>query len=371
MEIVDCHAHIFPPLWEACGFEDVETHLLYQQRAMHLHGNQPVRRLRDHQIVRERPLWDAEDPSEAGRARDVRFRVGRCGRFEWEKDGEGYYVQFLPPSLQTMAAPPEFMTVQMDYAGVRTVVLQNDPIYGDLAGYFAEAIRQHPGRFIGLARVDEAFAYRDDQMAVLEDAIHRLGMKGLYFTTANFFRNGYREYYSDPGFRPFWDAVQKLKIPVFWVFLCPSPMGDFSDEMALFLRWLERYPDVPSVLVHGIPTGLFADAQDRIHLPEAVTRMMGDFPVHSEVLYPIAWGGRMDFPYLRAQGHTRQLYDRFGPDRLIWGSDMPNVERYCTYAQALSCVRAYCPFLSGEDLEKILSRNTLSLFDMERHSEGS
>lgn len=362
MEIVDCHAHIFPSLREACGFKDAETHLLYQQRAMHTHGNQPVRRLRDHQVVQERPLWDAGDPSEGGRAGDVRFRVGRYGRFEWEKDGEGYYVQFLPPGLQEMAAPPEFMIVQMDYAGIRAAVLQNDPIYGDLAGYFAEAIRRHPGRFIGLARVEEAFAYRDDQMAVLEDSIQRLGMKGLYFTTAGFFRNGYREYYSDPGFRPFWDAVQRLKIPVFWVFFGDSPMGDFTDEMVLFSKWLERYPDVPSVLVHGIPTGLFSDEQDRVHFPEYISRMMGDFPVYSELLYPIAWGGKTDFPYLRARSHIRQMYDRFGPDRLVWGSDMPNVERYCTYRQALTCVETYCAFISRDDREKILSRNALSLF---------
>jgi predicted TIM-barrel fold metal-dependent hydrolase len=329
---------------------------------MHTHGNQPVRRLRDHQIVQERRLWDAQDPSERGRAGDVRFRVGRCGRFEWEKGGEEYYVQFLPPGLQGMAAPPEFMVVQMDYAGVRAAVLQNDPIYGDLAGYFAEAIRRHPGRFIGLARVDEAFAYRDDQMAALRDAVEGLGMKGLYFTTAGFFRNGYREYYDGPNFRPFWDAVRRLRVPVFWVFFGDSPVGGFAEEMAVFLKWLERYPDVPSVLVHGIPTGLFADAQDRVRFPEYVTRMMEDFPVYSEVLYPIAWGGKTDFPYLRAQDHIRQVYDRFGPDRLIWGSDMPNVERYCTYRQALTYVQAYCDFLSGADREKILGRNVLSLF---------
>ena len=75
-EIIDCHGHIFPPLAEACGFPDAATHLLHQQRAMHVHGNQPYRRLRDHAIVGERPLWNAEDPSEAGRARDGPFLRG-------------------------------------------------------------------------------------------------------------------------------------------------------------------------------------------------------------------------------------------------------------------------------------------------------
>lgn len=267
MTVVDCHAHIFPPLHGACGFPDAETHLLYQQRAMHTHGNQPVRRLRDHAVVPEKHLWDALDASEAGRAGDVRFRVGRYGRFEWEQDGEAYYVQFLPPGLQGMAAPPAFMATQMDYAGIRTAVLQNDAIYGNLSAYFSEAMRRHPGRFIGLARVDEAFAHRDDQIAALTDAVQRLGMKGLYFSTPGFFRNGYREYYTDPSFRPFWDAVRALGIPVFWVFFNQSPAGDFGDEMRLFLTWLARYPDVPSVLVHGLPTGLWEDEADRVRFP--------------------------------------------------------------------------------------------------------
>ena len=53
----------------------------------------------------------------------------------------------------------------MDYAGVGTVVLQNDHIYGNLAEYFAEAARRWPGRFVGLAQVDEPFAYRDGELA--------------------------------------------------------------------------------------------------------------------------------------------------------------------------------------------------------------
>ena len=87
MPIIDCHAHIFPPLSGPCGFEDAAAHLLYQQFSMHLHRNQPVRRLRDHAIVEERHLWKEENSGETGRTR-VNFRVGRCGRFEWEMEEE-------------------------------------------------------------------------------------------------------------------------------------------------------------------------------------------------------------------------------------------------------------------------------------------
>jgi hypothetical protein len=168
--IIDCHAHIFPPLAGACGFADAATHLLHMQRAMHEHGNQPYRRRRDDAIVTEHALWTADDPSVAGRG-EVGFRVGRCGRFEWEVVGEAQYVQFLPPYMADMSAPAEVIVRQMDYAGVATAVLQNDHIYGDLAEDFAAARARHPGCFIGLAQVQEAWAYRDDQL-------ERLGRTG-------------------------------------------------------------------------------------------------------------------------------------------------------------------------------------------------
>jgi predicted TIM-barrel fold metal-dependent hydrolase len=364
--IVDCHGHVFPPLAGASGFPSPETHLVHQQRAMHVHGNQPYRRLRDHAIVTERPLWEAGDPSETGRARDVRFRVGRFGRFEWERAGERYYVQFLPPHMQDLSAPPEGMVVEMDYAGIATVVLQNDHIYGNLAEYFADAARRWPGRFIGLAQVDEPSAYRDEELRALEDQVQRLGMRGLYFTMTAFFGNGYRLLPDDPTFDPLWRMVGRLDLPVFWVHSANSPAGDYRDEMGRLRRIVDRHPAIRHVLVHGVPTGLYADAADRVAWPAEVVDVLDGGPVWTEVLYPIAWGGRMAYPYARAQDHFRQTYDRFGPQKLVWGSDMPNVGRYCTYRQALGYVWDFADFLTSEDRRRIFRENTLGLLAPEQ-----
>jgi predicted TIM-barrel fold metal-dependent hydrolase len=85
-------------------------------------------------------------------------------------------------------------------------------------------------------------------------------------------------------------------------------------------------------------------------------------PVYSEVLYPIMWGGKMNYPLPRAQSHFRQLYDRFGASRLIWGSDMPNVARYCTYRQTLTYIYDYSDFLSEAERQNIFHDTALSLF---------
>jgi predicted TIM-barrel fold metal-dependent hydrolase len=364
LRIMDCHAHIFPPLAEACGFADAATHLLHQQRAMHEHGNQPYRRQRDDAIVTDRPLWSATDSSEAGR-RDVDFRVGRCGRFEWQAGGEAQYVQFLPPYMADMSAPAETVTRQMDYAGIAAAVLQNDHIYGDLAEDFAAASLRYPGRFIGLAQVQEAWAFRDDQIARLRDQVDRLGMAGLYFTYSGLFRSGYNPRPSDPAYDALWREVARFDLPVFWVNRDNSPLGSYEDELADVARILERHP-IRSVLVHGLPTSRYADEKDRLALPAVVERLMTQMPVTAELLYPISWGGRFEYPYPKALVHFRQLIDRFGSGRFAWGSDMPNVERYCTYRQTLTYVWDHAEFLSEADRQAIFRDNALALFSRDR-----
>ncbi|MEO8713586.1 MAG: amidohydrolase family protein [Acetobacteraceae bacterium] len=359
--IIDAHAHIFPPLAGACGFVNAAAHLLHQQRAMHVHGNQPYRRLRDNALVSERPLWAQDDPSEAGRT-DVGFRVGRCGRFEWRSGGEAQFVQFLPPAMADLSMPADVLARQMDYAGIETAVLQNDHIYGDLAEDFAAAASAHPGRFIGLAQVDEAFAWRDDEIARLTDQIERLGMAGLYFTMTGLFRDGYRRLPDDPAYDPLWREVARLDVPVFWVHAAKSPVGTYEDEMRHLAVIVGRHPDLRHVLVHGVPTGLYADEADRLTLPPVLESLLSDGKVSAEILYPISWGGRMEYPYPKAMGHIRQLLDRFGAARFLWGSDMPNVERYCTYRQTLTYFWDHAAFLTPADRLRIFRENALALF---------
>jgi predicted TIM-barrel fold metal-dependent hydrolase len=363
--IIDVHAHIFPPLAGACGFPDAATHLLHQQRAMHVHRNQPYRRARDNAIVTARPLWNEADPSPAGAAQ-VGFRVGRCGQFEWTVAGEEQYVQFLPPHMADMSAPAEVLLHQMQYAGIVAAVLQNDHIYGDSAEDFAAAQRAYPGRFIGLAQVQEAFAWHHEELASLVDQVERLGMAGLYFTLVGLFRDGYSHRPDDPVYEPFWRTVARLDLPVFWVHSGQSPIGTYADEVGTLEAIVERHPEIRHVLIHGLPTSLYADENDIVRLPPAIDRMMRDAPVTAEILYPISWGGKFEYPYIRALGHIRQLLDAYGPDRFVWGSDMPNVERYCTYRQALTYFWEHADFLGTAERRKLFRDNALGLFHPER-----
>ena len=363
MQIVDCHGHVFPPLAEACGFASIEEHLLYLQWGMHTHTNQPVIRRRDGAVVNERHLWDPDDPTESGRATDVNFRVDSNGRLAWTVDGDVHHVQYLAPGTRRLESPAETIVAQMDYVGIETMVLQNDHVYGNSSGIFSEAIGQFPGRFIGLAQIEEGTAWKDSEIERLERQISDDGMSGLYFTLNGFMRSGWKETYASASYDDFWKTVDKLELPVFWVHPGETPWGSFLEEMVRFSSWLERFPRIRSVMVHGWPTALFDDGSGRIDWPGVVQAIQDQFQVYTEVLHPISWGRKHEYPYGLAVSHVRQFHDRFGADRMIWGSDMPNVERFCTYRQSLDYVRRNCDFLSDAERAAVFGGTCLSLFE--------
>jgi predicted TIM-barrel fold metal-dependent hydrolase len=81
-----------------------------------------------------------------------------------------------------------------------------------------------------------------------------------------------------------------------------------------------------------------------------------------EVLYPIHWARTHDYPFPELRPALEILYRRVGADRLVWGSDMPNVERNCTYRQSLSYLRFIADgLIPPSELDRILGANILSL----------
>lgn len=64
------------------------------------------------------------------------------------------------------------------------------------------------------------------------------------------------------------------------------------------------------------------------------------------------------FPFATITRYVRDLYDRFGPDRLIWGSNYPPSAKACTYKENVDFLREL-PFLSESDKEKIFGKTLL------------
>jgi predicted TIM-barrel fold metal-dependent hydrolase len=84
--------------------------------------------------------------------------------------------------------------------------------------------------------------------------------------------------------------------------------------------------------------------------------------VTTEFLFPILYGASWDYPFVEAQPIIREALKRAGPTKFMWGADMPNIERSCTYAQSLNYLRKYCDFIPAGDMDMILGRNAEELY---------
>ncbi len=358
--IVDSHAHAFPPMGGPAGHSSTRGHTRYLQQMLASH-HQPVRRADDGSIVRGRTLAHVDNPT-LDDLTEVDFRGDAYGRFAWTVDGVEHSLQYLPPTLTRLSAPPELMVAQMDFVGVDRAVLQTGHVYGRLNGYLSQAVRRFPDRLWGLAMVDEWLVDSPGQRAALDRAIGGLGLHGLWFQTGNLHLHGRGESFDDPVFGAFWSHVADMGIPVY-LNLAGAPPGReaYLAELAAFARWRSRHPRIPLVLPHGISLFRFMD-DGRVRIPREVWKVYEESEALVEILLPIFQGAVWEYPYVEARPIVREYYDRLGPDRLAWGSDMPNVERNCTYKQSLDYLRVHCDFIPPAEMDKICGANVAALF---------
>ncbi len=369
--IVDGHAYCFPPLGDANGFPSVREHLRYVQREMADH-HQPVWRLSDRAPGDNATLADPADRTLTG-LREVGFAAGGHGRFVWTVDGHTYAKQYLPASLADLSHSPDMLVAQMDYTGVDWAVLHTDHVMGHLTDYLAGCIRRHPTRLLALAHLPEWKIEQDPEAAMAEvSRAYGLGLHGYQFGLTSRYRHGVTAAWDGPGLRPFWDHVARLGKPVFFT-LTPWPrptLDDYLGQLRTWQGWLERYPTVAAVLTHGLPWRLLL-AGRRLRLPGTLLEPFRAPSARLQLLFHISLGNVWRYPYHELHTAIAQLVDALGSDRLMWGTDMPNVERFCTYRQTLETFTVHCEGLvAAADIANIVGGTAGRLFGLERRGHG-
>ena len=175
--IIDAHCHIFPRFGTGSGPKSAE--LVMKLWQYHLRDYTDFWRKSDGAHVKAKLLDFSSD--NINEMPNVNFRMGKYGQAEFTIDGVDYYVYFYPPGLENLEATPERMIAEMEVAGVDVGVLQSDHVYGTAANeYYAEAMQQFPGRFIGLANIWEPEADQPAELERLERAVLEQGCRGLY-----------------------------------------------------------------------------------------------------------------------------------------------------------------------------------------------
>ena len=372
--IYDGHAYCFPDVREDGGFADPDEFRRHLQLAMASHF-QPAWRKRDGAPADTSGLFDLSEPWSFDGLKEADFRPTGHGRFEWTVGNEEFYKQYMPPLVHDMSYPAESLVAEMDYAGVDRALIHRTPYLGISNEFIADCVRRFPKRLDGLAYVEEWLVQPEPDASIekLERAIKGLGLSGLQFIPSHLYLYGQTEGWDGPGFRPFWDAVAALNIPVFitqsYGYLAARglmPLEGYLEELRAVRRWMESYPDVKVVLTHGFSWRMFKE-EDSLTVPdEAFEAVPLDNPnFFVQVLLPIFLGGDWDYPMPQVRPTLETLVSRIGADRLLWGTDIPMVMRFYTYRQSLNYLRVNCDFLSPRELDLILGGNMERLMGTE------
>jgi len=366
--IIDSHLYCFEPVDRPAGFTSSEEHLKWVQ-VSHAGHQQPAWRIKDRSLASSRPLYP-RGGFDLSNLPDVNFRVEhQQGRVLWTLDGEDFTKQFFPPNLHNLEFTPHSAIAEMDYAGVDMALLHTDPMLGRDSAYLGKCVNLYPDRLRSMAPVDEwrIISEPDAVIDELTTAITKHGLHAIKFNPPLAYMQGNTEPWDDGPFRSFWQAATALKVPVFFTMgTGPAEMsGDTSqdqmrqgylEEEKILMRWMERYPDTICSLTHGFHWRLYMQG-DRLVLPEEIWEPFDNPNCSIEVSFPVRLGDMFDYPYREVWPTIEQMVERVGADHLLWGTDMPFQNRFCTYRQSRDYIEKYADFLTEKDLAKIMGGN--------------
>jgi L-fuconolactonase len=232
-------------------------------------------------------------------------------------------------------AAPETLFDLMKANGVsRTVIIQVIHYKYDNR-YLADVLKQYPGTFQGVCRVDPLDAAAPDHLSSLTEQ----GFRGVRLSPSG---DASGDWFRGPLMPPLWKRCSDLNVPMTVL----APIGRMPDVAAL----LEKLPDLTVVIDHmaDCPIDRPAELEKLIALrryPKVFVKISHTWSI-----------SKQDYPWRDAQEYVKRLYDTFGPQRLMWATDWPIVEGHSTYARALSVVRDDMPFLNADDKQWMLSK---------------
>ena len=347
--IIDSHAYCWTPFDAPTpGFSGDEKMLLLQRAYAGHH--QPALRINDGAVGDSAVLLDSTGGQElTAKALRHNFRLDkRRGRVVWDQENgsSSYTKYFLPPNTRDLEYTPFQLDSEMHYAGVDAVLLHTDPSLVRSSVPLGEICNSADfrGRFFAMAPVDEwrIVSELEDVLAGLRRAVHEDRLHCIKFIPPLCYRAGDTTPWDDGPYRPFWEAVTELGVPVFFtmgngpVDFAPSATvaeqrRGYLDEQAILIRWMQRYPDIVCSLTHGFNWRLWLEpappgsgALPTIALPDEIWRPWREVPnplnCNLEVCVPVRVGDIFDYPYAECRPALREMIAHVGAERLLWGT---------------------------------------------------
>lgn len=241
--------------------------------------------------------------------------------------------------------PHEALVAAMKEAGVdKAAIVHASTAYGYDNSYVAEAVAKYPGRFTGVFSID----------VLAPDAVEKMklwiskGFSGMRLFTTGSTMPGQATWFDDPRSFPAWEYAGKANIPV-----CMQMTPDGFPQLR---GLIERFPNVRMILDHLARPKLvdgppYAADREFLELAKYPTVFLKLTPLN---VSPADWGKATP------QTWFRTLIDRFGADRMAWGSNFPATND--SLAGILGKAQAALAFASKEERDFIFGGTAQRLY---------
>jgi L-fuconolactonase len=213
----------------------------------------------------------------------------------------------------------------MSAAGVDAALLVTSAVYGPDNGYPLEAAARHPDRFGVIGRIDPAAPDLDARVAGWRDQPGMLGIRLIIGSDAE--RTAYRSGWFDPLFA----ACARHQVPI-----CLYPPG-ILPELGATAR---AHPELVLVIDHlGLsqPPLMPADPDPFGRLPELLALSR-----HRNVNVKLTGAPTLStrpYPYDDLWPAIHRVLEAFGPERVMWGSDITRTGPLHSYQEAAGYIR--------------------------------
>jgi L-fuconolactonase len=238
----------------------------------------------------------------------------------------------------------DVLAAEMASAGVARAVLA-PPIWDPGGNAYALALAQaEPERYTVMGLLEPGAA---EPCRRLRDWRTQRGMSGVRML---FNRKERIAPLLDGRFAPVWTVAEELGLVV--ALRVPGEV-ELVDEIA------KRHPGLRIVIDRlGVPRGALGPVAFD-HLPTLLA-----LAAHPNVHVKVDGIGdyALDpYPFRSLDATLRQVFDAFGPRRMLWGSDLSRLHH--PYRQCVTHFSEALPWLSAADLELIMGGNVRRLLD--------
>lgn len=265
-------------------------------------------------------------------------------------------IQFMTPSAKETSFTVDVIVEMMDFAGVSKAVLLQNPLIGDQNDVIEDAIAKYPDKFLGTIQVDPTLPNATELIKKYSDNKRHNILK--FEMSDGWGWSGVHKGLNllDECFNPIWKIAEERGLPII---IDPGRPNNAGYQVEAIDNITSQYKGITFILEH-----LGAMNRENMHLKDRWNQMvsLGKKKNVYMGIASIGSGLRDDFPCWDALELLKEGVDMVGPDKLIWGSDIPGTMKLYTYRQMADMVIKYADFLSEDEKDMIMGGTALKIY---------